>query len=85
MNMQIANLSTDMRRISNWIYEGKNNFVSEYMSKLKEKYRINKSVGVYEDIWQEIEIIKTSRDGRIKSADRATTLASILLQESLKS
>jgi len=85
MNIQLANLSTDLRRISNWIYEGKNDLVIEYISKFKEKYEVNKSVGVYKDIWQEIEIIKTVRDGRIKSADRATTLSSVLLQESLKS
>ena len=84
MNYQLASLSTDLRRISNWTYEGKQDFVKEYISKIKIKYQIDRSVGPYRDIWKEIEIIKSGREGNIRSSDRATTLASILLQEAIK-
>jgi len=84
MNYQLANLSTDLRRISNWIYEGKREFVKDYISKIEGKYQIDGPVGPFDDVWREIELIKVGNEGRIRSADRAGTLSSILLQESLK-
>lgn len=84
MNVQMANLSTDLRRISNWIYEGKQDLVKDNIKRLKEKYADVSSVGIYKNIWDEIEKIKENKEGNIRSADRATTLGSILLQESLK-
>jgi hypothetical protein len=84
MNYQLANLSTDLRRISNWILEGKRDFVREYITKIEDKYDIDVPIGPYKDIWKEIKLIKLGKGGRINSADRAGTLSSILLQESLK-
>ena len=84
MNVQLANLSTDLRRVSNWIYEGKRGFVKEYLAKIEKKYKIFEKVGPFEDVWEVMNKIKQGKGGRIRSADRATTLASILLQEALK-
>jgi hypothetical protein len=84
MNIQLANLSTDLRRISYWIYDGKDDLVSDYLSKIRDKYDIDKSIGVYDDIWREISIIQKGTEGKYKSAEMASTLGSVLLQESLK-
>lgn len=84
MNIQLANLSTDLRRISNWIYDGKTGLAADNLKRLKEKYKGVTSVGVYKNIWDEIEKIKNNSEGNLRSADRTTTLGSILLQESLK-
>ncbi|KKR28266.1 MAG: hypothetical protein UT61_C0053G0002 [Candidatus Woesebacteria bacterium GW2011_GWA1_39_8] len=85
MNIQLANLSTDLRRISNWLYEGKIGFVNNYIVKIRDKYQIDNPVGPYDDVWKEIALIAQGHEGRLRSADRATTLSSILLQEALKS
>jgi len=84
MNYQLASLSTDLRRISNWIYAGNNDLAKNYAAVIENKYKNIKSVGIYKNVWQEIKIITDLKDGRERSADRATTLGSILLQESLK-
>jgi len=84
MNIQLANLSTDLRRISYWIYEGKTGFVKDYIFKIKNKYQIKSPVGPYENVWKEIDLIGSGIEDRLRSADRAGTLSSILIQESLK-
>ncbi len=84
MNIQLANLSTDLRRLSNWIYEGKYKTAKSFIAKIKHKYKIENPVGIYKDVWKEIEIIGKNKEGRVRSADRAATLGSILLHESLK-
>lgn len=84
MNYQLANLSTDLRRISYWVYDGRINLARKFLLKAKRKYKINNSVGPFKDIWQEIEKIENLEGGKIVAADRASTLGSILLQESLK-
>ena len=84
MNYQLANLSTDLRRISNWCYYGKVSLVNQVLDRTKVIYNIDKRQGPYEDIWVEIEKIKLQEGGKMKAADRATTLSSILLHESLK-
>lgn len=84
MNIKLANLSTDLRRTSYWIYRGKKKLARETMEKLKDKYKDIGSVGIYENIWEEIDKVIKNEGGNMRSADRATTLGSILLQESLK-
>ena len=84
MNYQLANLSTDLRRISYWIYEGKSDLVEKYFQKIEGKYQIDKAIGPFTDLGREIELIKSGKGGRVRSADRAGTLSSILLQEALK-
>ena len=84
MNYQLANLSTDLRRISYWSYYGKDDLVNKTIEKAEDIYKISKRQGPYKDIWVEINKIKKQEGGRIRAADRATTLSLILLQESLK-
>jgi hypothetical protein len=84
MNYHLANFSTDLRRISNWFYYGEVDLVNRVLEKSKDIYKINKQQGPYKDIWIEIEKIKLQEGGRMKAADRATTLSLILLHESLK-
>lgn len=84
MNVQLANLSTDVRRISNWIYDGRIELVRDNIKRIKNNNANVKSVGIYENIWDELEKISNNKEGNVRSADRATTLGSILLQEALK-
>ena len=84
MNVALANLSTDLRRISYWIYNGNIELGMDFLSRVKKMYKIERSVGPFKDIWDEIEKVKSLEGGRVRAADRASTLASILLQESLK-
>jgi len=84
MNVLYANLSTDLRRISNWIMNGNRNLVMKTIDQLKTRYKGVQTVGVYNNIWVEIGKIKENKEGDIRAADRATTLGSILLQEALK-
>ena len=84
MNYQLANLSTDLRRISYWIYYGRTDLAKEFISNAKNRYKIKSSVGPFMDVWKEVEKIKLGKEGSVRAADRATTLASVLLQESLK-
>jgi hypothetical protein len=84
MNYQLANLSTDLKRVSKWICVGQKSLVKDYLAKIKSKYQIAGQVGPYRDIWREIARIKSEKD-KVEAADRVGTLSSILLQESFKS
>lgn len=84
MNYQLASLSTDLKRVSYWIYQGKKVLVTDYLLTIKKKYKIKAKIGPYNDIWKEIDLIGSAKEQDIRSADRATTLGSILLQEALK-
>lgn len=84
MNYELAKFSTDLRRISYWIYNGNNDLVKKFISKARSIYKIAPSQGSYKDIWKEIEKIEKLDGGRIKAADRASTLSSIMFQEAFK-
>ena len=84
MNYQLANLSTDLRRISYWIYDGKTDLAKKFILNAKNKYKIKSSIGPFNNIWVELKKIETLEGGRIRAADRASTIGSILLQESLR-
>ena len=84
MKQQLANLSTDLRRVSYWIYGNNNKLASKQLDKINEKYDIKQPIGPYNNIWDEINKVKTLKGGNIRAADRASTISSVLLQESLK-
>lgn len=84
MNYQLANFSTDLRRVSYWIYSGRESLAKVLLTTAKSTYTIKTSTGPYENIWAEIDKIKYLSGGRKMAADRASTMSSILLQESLK-
>ena len=85
MNRKLANMSTDFRRISYWIYQGKDDLASRMIARAKKTYKINSPVGPYKDVWKEVDSVKNLTGGRLVAADRASTISSILLQESFKS
>ncbi len=84
MNKDLANFSTDLRRVSYWIYEGKIDLAKRFLRLAKGKYKLTGRIGPYPDIWQEIEKINNLEGGNYRSSDRAATISSILLNESLK-
>lgn len=84
MNNDYAKLSTDLRRVSNWIYHGNFKLSKKMIKIAQNKYKIDDRVGCFENIWDEIKKIKLVVGGRLKAAERALTLSSMLLQKSYK-
>ena len=83
MNTQLANFSTDLRRVSYWIYQGRFELAQKTLNLGRRKYKTISKVGCFDNVWSEIEKIN-NREDRLKAAERASTLSSILLQESFK-
>lgn len=84
MNETLANLSCDLKRISYWIYEEKFSLAKKFLTLAKKRYKINSKIGPFINFWDEVEKVEKLEGGKIRAADRATTLASILLLESVK-
>jgi|GEM_PF-2158054 len=84
MNTTLANLSTDLRRISYWIYNGNDKLAAKFLDDIKTRYKIKKKIGVYNNIWLEIKKVRDYEGGKIMAADRAATLSSVILMESYK-
>lgn len=83
MNRDLANFSTDLLRISYWIYHGQDLMASNFLNICKKNYRaINSKVGVYNDIWEEMDKISEFKQNRLQSAERALTLGRILMMYS---
>lgn len=80
MNRDLLNLSTDLRRISDWIIAGDLDLARKFLTICKEKYiNIPENIGSYKNIWQEIEKIEKLEGGKDKAAERASTASIILL------
>lgn len=72
MRRDLLNFSTDLLRISNWIYFGQDQLANKFLDISKGKY-------VLEVKWQTIlEKIANREGGRIKAADRASTLSRLM-------
>jgi hypothetical protein len=84
MKIQLARMSTDLRRISYWLLSERDELVSEMLIKMKNKYQVSGRVGIFPNIWLEIEKLSDNSKSNYIKSDYATTLSSILLQESLK-
>lgn len=79
----MRNFSTDLLRISYWIYVGNNNLVKKFITLCKNKYDgVPKKIGCYRDIWEEIEKIERMDGGKYKAAERASTASVILFHNS---
>lgn len=78
-----ASLATDLRRISYWIYDGDIKLSRKFLDISKQKYKIKSHVGCFNNIWNEIKKIRDLEGGKYVAADRAATLSSILMQESI--
>lgn len=82
MKKDLLNFSTDLRRISYWAYEGKDDLVKETLQRARRIYKLPKKIGPFQNIWEEIKKIEKQEDGQYVTADRAGTVSSILLLES---
>jgi len=86
MNNDLARFSTDLRRISYWIYEERFKLAQDFIDRCFKTYRnINPKVGCYKNIWSELEKIYSLRGGRKKAAERALTASQILLSRASES
>lgn len=80
MNNDIANLSSDLKRISYWILDDRVDLVKRFLEIAKEKYKsIDEKIGGYNNIWEEIEKIENLEGGNERAAERALTASVILL------
>lgn len=84
MNRTLANFSTDLRRVSNWVIGGRITLAKNLLFNAQKKYQGVERVGPYKNVWDEVEKIKALEGGKSVAADRASTVSSILLQESFK-
>ncbi len=79
MNVDIANLSVDLRRISYWIYRGRTELADKFLNQCKVKYRtIPTHIGNYTNVWDEVERIQNAQKKQIEGAERALTLSRVL-------
>lgn len=83
MNKDLANFSTDLMRISYWIYHGSDKLAKKFLDTCKENYNnVGPRVGCYRNIWQEIEKVSDFGKNRLQAAERALTLSRILIMYS---
>ena len=80
MNSDLANFSTDLLRISYWIYQGQDLMAGNFLNFCRKNYKnINPKIGCYKNIWEEFDKISNFGTNRIQSSERALTLSRILL------
>lgn len=83
MNKDLQNFSTDLLRISYWIYDGRLDLAKKMLKRCKLMYnKIEKEIGCYKNIWEEIEKIENIEGGRNAASERASTASVILLHKS---
>lgn len=84
MNIDLANFSTDLRRISYWYIEGNLRMADKFLKLSREKYKnIPKKIGCYKNIWEEISRIEKLSKNRKKASEKAMTASIILLNTAL--
>jgi len=73
-------LSTDLRRISYWLYQDRNDLAKSFLKRSRKMYQnINPKIRCYSNIWSELEKIANLEGGSSKVAERALTASVILL------
>ena len=83
MNLGLANLSTDLRRISYWLYQGQIDLAKKFLERCPKTYSdLNPRISCFENIWDELKKIENLKEGRLKEAERALTASVILLHQS---
>ena len=81
MKTDLANFSTDLRRVSYWIYEGRINLAINCLKDCRQKYhKVNSKTGGYKNIWDEVKKIESLKDN---ASERALTLSIILKNRAL--
>lgn len=85
MKNSLANLSTDLRRISYWLYQGRLDLAKLFLVHCQKTYRgLNPKIGCYKNIWIELKKIADLEGGQIEASERALTTSLILLHRSRK-
>jgi hypothetical protein len=80
---QGKNFAVDLRRISYWLHGGQIKLARKMLSKTKIMYaELDKKIGCFENIWDEIGKINSLEDGRLKASERALTLSTIIFNHS---
>lgn len=83
MNQDLANFSTDLMRISYWIYNKNDKLANQFLGLCRKNYnKVNPKIGCHEDIWEEIKKIDGFENDRLHAAERALTLSRILMMYS---
>ncbi len=83
MNLDLLNLSTDLRRISYWLYQDRVELAKQFLKQAKKTYQnINPKIGCYKNIWKEIEEISNLKGGLLRASERALTASLILKHRS---
>ncbi|MFC1790752.1 hypothetical protein ACFLZP_04700 [Patescibacteria group bacterium] len=80
MNQPLANLSTDLRRISYWFYQGRTKLARKLLDHCLKTYsNLNTSIGCYPSLKKELLAIKKLSSQKLKAAEKALTASLILL------
>lgn len=84
MNKLFANVSADLRRISYWIYDGRDNLADKFLSLDKEMLKgrdikIGKST-----LQKELKKITSGKEDRQKRSERALTVSLLLQHKVIK-
>lgn len=77
--MDYLNLSTDLRRISLWIVREQDDMVAIFMPRLLAKFGDDARVEGKKPVSEWFKRIKNYKKNRLKAAELALTLSSILL------
>lgn len=78
-NLDYLNLSTDLRRISQWLMEKQDDMVEIFMPKLMKKFGSDEKIKGKKTVKRWLEEIRDYKGGRERAAERALTLSAILL------
>ena len=85
MNNLLANFSTDLLRVSYWIYYQNDSLVVRFLVFCRKTYStLNPKIGCFPNIWEEIDKISDFKNNRLQAAERALTLSRIMLIYSQK-
>lgn len=83
MNLDLANLSADLRRVSYWLCQNQVDLAKRFLKQTRSRYRnIEPKVGCYQNIWEEIERIADLGGGFLRASERALTASLILMHSS---
>lgn len=79
MSQALLNFSTDLLRISGWIYDGRVELACKFLDRCKKEYaQIDPKIGCYSNLWEELERIKKLEGGCKRAAERASTVSVIM-------
>jgi len=82
-NKDFANFSTDLLRVSYWIYHRNDSLAMKTLDFCRKNYSgIKTQIGCYKNVWDEVKKIEAIKANRMQSSERALTLSRILMMYS---